>query len=471
MRKRGTMVWQRNVSIRGQTAVTGRWLAAAIALAVAIATSLPLRADEPPGATRVPSTVDRSPVDLVLGPDETWLVVVNQTASTITLLQTADGQILDEQPVGERPEFVVLAPDQRTILVTCSFAGTIERFVIEEAPQDRDDDGERTGKRLQRAGSIHTGFHPHGLAVSADGQTAYVALCAADQVAVVDLRRDEVIDHIPVGRWPRYLALSPDETRLAVGTSGDRGVTVVDTARRETLFTERFMGLNIGHLQISQDNQFVYFPWMVYRHNPVSVRNIQLGWVLASRVARVRLDQKARREALSLDPAGKAVADPFGLVLTSDEQRMIVSASGTKELLNLRLPDLPLQDYGGTDHLPPSLLDDQERFDRIPLDGRPMGIRLASDDDTVYVANYLRNSVQVVSLEQRQVVSEWPLGGPPNPHWLEKARRSSTMRLEVSISGTVATVVITTVGSIPSGWIRTTMGTALRSRPSCRSII
>ena len=49
------------------------------------------------------------------------------------------------------------------------------------------------------------------------------------------------------------------------------------------------------------------FPWMVYRNNPITAGNIRLGWVLASRIARVRLDGPARREAMSLDPQGKAI--------------------------------------------------------------------------------------------------------------------------------------------------------------------
>jgi YVTN family beta-propeller protein len=363
-------------------------------------------AESQPGATISPH-FDRSPVDLVLGPDESWLVVANQTASTVSLVRVADGRVLDEQPVAERPEVVVLAPDQQTVLVSCSVGGVIERFAVRDGS-------------LRRGASVKTGFHPHGIAVQRDGRLAYVALCASDEVAVVDLEENRVVSRIPVGRWPRYLALSPDESRLAVGTSGDRGMTVVDTTQQVSLFTQSFMGLNIGHLQVSSDNQFVYFPWMVYRHNPVTPRNIQLGWVLASRVARVRLDKSTRREALSLDPAGKAVADPFGLALTSDENRMIVSASGTKELLNLRLRDMPLQDYGGTDHIPPSLLEDSDRFDRIPLGGRPMGIRLAADDNTVYVANYLYNSIQVVSLVEREIVREIPLGGPAEPSLARK---------------------------------------------------
>jgi cytochrome c peroxidase len=41
-----------------------------------------------------------------------------------------------------------------------------------------------------------------------------------------------------------------------------------------------------------------------------------------------------------------------------------------------------------------------------------MGIRIASNNRTVFVANYLNNSVQVVDLESRRLVDEIALGGP-----------------------------------------------------------
>ena len=168
-------------------------------------------------------------------------------------------------------------------------------------------------------------------------------------------------------------------------------------------------------MQVSKDGQYVWFPWMVYRNNPITAGNIRLGWVLASRIARVRLDGPARREAMSLDPQGKAIADVDGLALTSDESRLVVSASGTHELLVYRTDGLPLKDYGGTDHIDPELLKDSERFYRIELGGRPMGLTIGRDDRTVYVANYLDNSVQVVDLAERKVARTIPLGGPAEP--------------------------------------------------------
>jgi YVTN family beta-propeller protein len=354
--------------------------------------SQPTRADEP----------NRSPVDLVLGPKDAWLATVNQTADSVSLVSPSDGRILHEITVGHHPVGIALAPDEKTLLVSGHYSGEVTLLEV-------------NSNKLQNLGSIDVGYQPHGIAVAHDGNTAYVACTANAQVAVINLAKKNVAARIDVGRWPRHLALSPDGSRLAVGTSGDRGVTIVDTRQQKALYQEQFVGLNIGHMQISRDGHYVWFPWMVYRNNPITAGNIRLGWVLASRIARVRLDGPARREAMSLDPQGKAIADVHGLDLTSDESRLAVSASGTHELLVYRTTGLPLIDYGGTDHIDPDLLKDDNRFHRIELGGRPMGLRIGKDDNTVYVANYLDNSVQVVDLAARKIARTIPLGGPKTP--------------------------------------------------------
>jgi YVTN family beta-propeller protein len=345
---------------------------------------------------------DRSPVDLVLGPSDAWLATVNQTSDTIMLVRTSDGQILDEQKVGHHPVSIALASDQKSLLVSNHYSGEVSLLEI-------------SGDKLARIGQIAVGFHPHGIAITADGKTAYIACTASAEVAVLDLTARKVTARIAVGRWPRHLALAPDGSRLAVATSGDRGVTIVDTKEQQALYQEQFVGLNIGHMQVSRDSRHVWFPWMVYRNNPITTGNIRLGWVLASRIARVRLDGPARREAMSLDPQGRAIADVHGLALTSDESRLIVSASGTHELLVYKTEGLPLKDYGGSDHIDPELLNDESRFHRIELGGRPMGLRIGQDDNTVYVTNYLDNAIQVVDLAARKVTRSIAIGGPKLP--------------------------------------------------------
>jgi DNA-binding beta-propeller fold protein YncE len=328
-------------------------------------------------------------VDLVLTADETRIVTVNQVSNSITLVDLATGQVVAEAACGDRPTSAAVTPDGKRVLATASFSGELFIFKL-------------TNDNLHCINSVMLGFEPRGVAISPDGKIAYVALSTGATIAVVDIGEARVVDRIDVGRWPRFIALSPDGSRLAVGCSGDGGVSVVDTVARKQLYLEDFVGLNLGQMQVSADGTQVYFPWIVYRQTPITPDNIQRGWVLASRIARVSLAGLARREAIALDPRGQAVGDPHGLALSPDEQTLVCTASGTHELLVFKLPGLPFQDYGGPgDHIDPALLADNDRFARIPLGGRPMAVRYSKRGDQVYVANYLLNAIQVVDMTSR----------------------------------------------------------------------
>lgn len=347
----------------------------------------------------IAAEIDRSPVDLVLSPCESWLATVNQTSDSVSLVSLADGRVLDEQPVGRWPVAVARSQDGRRLVVSSRDSGDLTLFDVENG-------------QLKRSSRFHVGYLPWGIELSADDRTAYVALSAVDQVAVVDLQTGRVADRIDTGRWPRYLVRSPDGSRLAVGVSGDLGISMIDTAQRKLLWTERVGALNVGHLVFFPEGNQVYFPWMIYRRTPVTPANIRLGWVLGSRIAHIQSGDDPAWQALTLDPSGQAVADPHGIAWTPDATRMVVSASGTQELLVLRRQDLPFRDHAHQDFIDRALLADRDRFFRIPLGGRPMAVRSLNDDRHVAVANYLRNSIQIVDLQARQVAREISLGGP-----------------------------------------------------------
>ncbi len=345
--------------------------------------------------------VDRSPVDLSLSPDGRWLVTANETADSISLIRTSDQMIVAEAACGQHPADVEFCPDSKTILVTGEWSGDVSVFKVSDGS-------------LKRTGVINVGFEPCGLTISRDGKRAFVGLVASGQVAELDLTAQRLVQRIDVGSWPRYLTLSADDTRLAVGCSGESQVHVLDAKTGEKLYHEPLAyGINIGHMIPSADNEYAYFTWMVSRTNPINVSNLRKGWLLASRIGRVRLDGPADREAISLDVPRLAVADPHGIVISRDERRLVASSSGTHELLVYRLPDLPFIGAGGPgDLIERELERDRDRFHRIEVGGRPMGLQLADDSHTLYVANYLKNSVQVVNLKLKSIVTEIPLGGP-----------------------------------------------------------
>jgi DNA-binding beta-propeller fold protein YncE len=185
---------------------------------------------------RVAARIERSPVDLAIGPDDSWAVTVNQTSNSVSLVSLTDGRVLDEQPVGRWPVAIGQSPGEALgelgqttrgsrLVVSCRDSGELVVLEVEQG-------------RLNLLDRIHVGFHPHGVALDRTGRTAFVALTALGQVVVVDIESGEVTDRIDVGRWPRYLALSPDGTRLAVGVSGDLGVSMIDVAQRKLAWTE-----------------------------------------------------------------------------------------------------------------------------------------------------------------------------------------------------------------------------------------
>jgi 6-phosphogluconolactonase (cycloisomerase 2 family) len=348
--------------------------------------------------------VDRSPVDLVLTSDERFLITANQTSSSLSLIEIASGRVVQEVPCGEHPASVAITPDDKRVLVSCAYAGTVEVFDISP-----------TG--LIKAASHDIGFYPYGIAITRDGKRALVAQTDAAAVVELELATGKVVRKIDVGRWPRQVALSADGKTLAVATSGDQTVSMVDLTAGKLAFMHRTgSGLNIGQLQIDKAGKFVYFPWIVYRQFSITPQMIRLGWVIASRIARADMHENKYREAISLDVPGIAVGDPHGLAITPDENWMVCTASGTHEMLVYKLSAQNFMSVGGPGDLAdPRVWRNENLFYRVPLGGRPKNVRTSRDSRRVFVANYELNSVQTVDLESRSVVQTISLGGPNEP--------------------------------------------------------
>ncbi len=347
----------------------------------------------------------RGPVELVLADDESWAVTVNELSNSLTLIDLKLRKVIDEIPCADRPASCVkLAGDE--LLVSCRESGEVHRFaVIREA-------GHAT--QLRVVATVDVGFEPLGLAVNRHSGRAYVGLLASGEVAEIDLKNNSLLRRFAVGKWPRYLAASPAGDKLAVGLSGESSLAVFNLPSGEPAYDEPLSGgINMGIMRCSGDGQYVYFPWMIYRSNPIDPGNIRRGWVLASRIARVRLDGPATREAISLDVPRLAVADPHGLAISPDETRMAVTSSGTHELLVYRIADMPFIGAGGPgDLIDERLSRNRDAFYRIPLGGRPLGVEPSQDNRTVYVVNHTLDTLQVVDLDSRRVSETISLGTP-----------------------------------------------------------
>ena len=385
---------------------------ALIAVPIAFATLKP----RPVDAQDAPSAdVARnpSPIALALSADGSRMLVANQGTGGVTLLDPLAGNVLAEVATGEKPSGVAIGRDGRLGVVTHWYGYDVAILEIGE-------------NALKVVGRVEVGPEPRGVALSPDDKTAYVAVGTADEVARIDLDAREVSGRLAVGREPRGLAISPDGSTLVVGNSRSGSLSLVDLPSFTVERTIPIEGTNLRQVAISADGKFAYVANMKNRGLATTRGNIDVGWVLGQRLTRVALDGSEDFSTLSLDPQGRAAADAFGMAASPDGETLAISSAGTHEVFLFRegAAGLPWRINASRDLLAPTLIKNDGRFRRVAVGGRPTEMVAAPDGKTLYVANYLGDSVQVVDLEAASLVRAIPLGGPSEPSLV---RRGETL--------------------------------------------
>jgi len=383
--------------------------------AVAGMAALALAAPEPavaPKASPVAASAHRSPADVAVSPDGRWALTANQSAGTVSLVDLETGLVASEVRTGDRPTSVAFDISGRQAVVTNTWSGTLSVLMV---------DGGKLRKRLD----LPVGPEPRGVALTRGGGTAYVASTISNEIVVLDLPGARVRARVPVGERPWHLALSPDERWLVVGNTRSRDASVVNTAALAVERTVRLAAENARQVSVSPDGKWAYVPHLFQRGFPTTQQDIERGWVLASRVSRIPIGgEEAPKEALALDPRGKAVGDPYASAVSPDGQWLAVSASSTHEVLLYRLP-LPFVAFGGPgDFIESELLQNNGRFRRVRVGGRPMGLRFTADSRLLHVANYLGDSLQTVDVSAGKLLKSIDLGRPAQ---LSAARRGEAI--------------------------------------------
>ena len=347
---------------------------------------------------------DRSPIALALSPDGARLLVANQTSGTISWVDTKLGKVLVEAKTGDRPGGVAISRDGKVGVVAHWYGGDLAILDL-------------VADRARVVGRVEVGPEPRGVVIADDGATAYVAVGASNEVARVDLPSRKVTGRVEVGREPRGLAPTPDGARLAVANARGRSISVVDLGKFAVERTIPMLADNLRQVAVSPDGRYAYVAAMNNRGFATTRNNIDQGWVLGQRIFRVMLDGSEPAESVSLDPRGDAAGDAHGFAFGEAGKLLAVSCGGTHEVMLLLDDETPLswRNGVGRDTIDSGLLKDKKRFRRVRLGGRPTEIAFGPDGKTLYVANYLANSVQVVDAGSAKLIRTIELGGPDAP--------------------------------------------------------
>jgi YVTN family beta-propeller protein len=143
------------------------------------------------------------------------VLVANLGADTVTPVDLATNQAGAPIAVGADPVSIAISPDGQIAYVSNELDGTVS--VIEIATD-----------RVIGA-PIAVGANPAGLALTPNGATLYVADELSNTVSVIDTASRQAVGSIKVGSFPNAVAVDPDGLTAYVSNAGGDTVSVIDT--------------------------------------------------------------------------------------------------------------------------------------------------------------------------------------------------------------------------------------------------
>jgi YVTN family beta-propeller protein len=311
------------------------------------------------------------------------LVVLNKSDDTASLLELPGGEIRATLPTGHGPHEVVVSPDGHTAVV--SNYGDRERPGRSLTVLDLD------GKR--KAADIDLGEYrrPHGLAWLADGKTLAVTAEGSRALLLVDVAAAKVQAAIPTEQEVSHMvAVTPSGERAFVANIGSGSVSVLDLRERR-LLRNLPTGAGAEGIDLTPDGQEV---WVTNREGDT-----------------VTVLDAASLETRATVPCK---AFPIRVKITPDGRRALVS--------NARSGDVAVFDVASRREIAripmqaEAVAGSGERLfgDRFAQGPVPVGILVAPNGKTAWVANTNADQVTVLDLEALRVTGRLTAGREPD---------------------------------------------------------
>jgi len=186
------------------------------------------------------------PLGLAATPDGKYLIVVNNGAGpqSLQVVEAATGRIRQTLPVRIVFNGVVVSPDGRRVWAAGGGAQAVLEFSFADG-------------KLTPAPSIPILGYPTGMALAPDGRTLYVTCNLSTRVAVLDTVRHAETGRITAGLLPFAIALTPDGRKAYVTLWGEGTVSVLNTRTRARLKTIPTGGLPCA-VVVSADGKRAY---------------------------------------------------------------------------------------------------------------------------------------------------------------------------------------------------------------------
>jgi YVTN family beta-propeller protein len=165
-----------------------------------------------------------SPAGICLDEGRNCLYVVTKESNSLYIVDLGSKKVSGKYPLGGEGYTCMLAPDKKTLYISCWMCGCIKIFDADKKEFKKD---------------IPTGSHPNDICMTHKGNFLYVANANDNSVSVIDLNTTKVVETLnaalypssPAGSTTNSVALSEDEQTLYVANADNNCLALFDVSK------------------------------------------------------------------------------------------------------------------------------------------------------------------------------------------------------------------------------------------------
>lgn len=277
-----------------------------------------------------------SPGAVAIDEKQSLIYTALTTAKSVAVTDIATGQITGQIKLKQNPNSILLSPDASTLYAsTGDAAGTVNVINLSK-------------KKVKS--TVAVGHTPEGMALSADGQSLYVANRFSNTVSVIDLKKNKVTATIPAVREPRALIITPDGKTVAAAnflpaqastaSVVASQITLIDAASNtvRTNVTLTNGAQSLTGIACSPDGRYIYAVHLLSRFS-VPITQLDRGWVNTNALSIIDMNDNSLYATVLLDDVDHGAANPYGICIDGNGQ-LHIALSGSHELMTVDLDGL-----------------------------------------------------------------------------------------------------------------------------------
>ena len=268
-------------------------------------------------------------------------------------------------------------------------------------------------------GFVSVGTNPNSIAITPNGQYAYVTDRGSNSISVISVSSDSVISTIPVGIVPMSIAITPNGQYAYVTDLGSNHIQVISTASNSVVATIS-VGTGVDGIAITPNGQYAYAA------DESTNSTLVISTASNSVVATIPVGSNPR-------------SYPRGIAITPNGKYAYVTDQGSNSISVISTSSNSV-------------------VATIPVGLSPTDVAITPNGQYAYVTNEESNSTSVISTSSNSVITTisvgnnpWGVAITPNGKYAYVTDQGSNSISVISISSNSVVTTITGTPLSPCG--------------------